>query len=162
MTRRALFIGRFQPFHLGHLSVVQSIINDYDEVIIAIGSAEILREDRNPFIAKERFEMILNTLKQENLPLEKIHIVPIQDINDDQKWVSYVQSMLPAFEVVYTGSEDTKRFFVKENITVKDVEKKYDICATQIRALMKNGGDWEKYLPTGSVRICQKFLDFFK
>ncbi|MEM3596417.1 MAG: adenylyltransferase/cytidyltransferase family protein, partial [Candidatus Bathyarchaeia archaeon] len=53
-----LYVGRFQPFHLGHLEVVRSILNRADELIIAIGSSQYSHTRRNPFTAGERVTMI--------------------------------------------------------------------------------------------------------
>ncbi|MEM2803284.1 MAG: adenylyltransferase/cytidyltransferase family protein, partial [Nitrososphaerota archaeon] len=35
-ARRAVFIGRFQPFHLGHLEAVKQILQECNELIIAV------------------------------------------------------------------------------------------------------------------------------
>ena len=40
MTKRGLFVGRFQPFHLGHLDMVKYALTEVDELIIVIGSAQ--------------------------------------------------------------------------------------------------------------------------
>ena len=37
---KALFIGRFQPFHLGHLLLLQRLSTQYEEIIIGIGSSQ--------------------------------------------------------------------------------------------------------------------------
>jgi nicotinamide-nucleotide adenylyltransferase len=39
-NRDCLLIGRFQPFHKGHLQVVKTIARDCDDIIIGIGSAQ--------------------------------------------------------------------------------------------------------------------------
>jgi nicotinamide-nucleotide adenylyltransferase len=61
--RRAFYIGRFQPFHLGHYSVITSIARDVDELVIGIGSAQKSHEPKNPFTAGERVMMIRHALK---------------------------------------------------------------------------------------------------
>ena len=38
--KRALFIGRFQPFHKAHLSDVKLALKECDKIIIAIGSSQ--------------------------------------------------------------------------------------------------------------------------
>ena len=40
MVKRGLYVGRFQPFHLGHLGAVKSILEDVEELVIVIGSAQ--------------------------------------------------------------------------------------------------------------------------
>mgnify|MGYP001262099234 CR=1 FL=1 len=48
----ALFIGRFQPFHKGHLSALRWIAAKSSKVIVAIGSAQKSFEPDNPFTEK--------------------------------------------------------------------------------------------------------------
>ncbi|WP_233417992.1 adenylyltransferase/cytidyltransferase family protein [Desulfurococcus amylolyticus] len=38
--RRALFIGRFQPFHNGHLHALRYILERFDEAVIAVAAAQ--------------------------------------------------------------------------------------------------------------------------
>ncbi|MDP6459455.1 MAG: adenylyltransferase/cytidyltransferase family protein, partial [Candidatus Hydrothermarchaeota archaeon] len=38
---RGLLIGRFQPFHKGHVYVVKKVLKGVDELIICIGSAQL-------------------------------------------------------------------------------------------------------------------------
>ncbi|MDF2956278.1 MAG: Nicotinamide mononucleotide adenylyltransferase, partial [Candidatus Alkanophagales archaeon MCA70_species_2] len=35
---RALYIGRFQPYHKGHHFVIKEIASQFDEIVIVIGS----------------------------------------------------------------------------------------------------------------------------
>jgi len=49
MVKRGLFVGRFQPFHLGHLGVVKDILNEVDELVIVVGSAQYSHRIDNPF-----------------------------------------------------------------------------------------------------------------
>ena len=46
----ALLIGRFQPFHNGHLHVIQTLCNTYTEVIIGVGSSAIQPYRRQPVL----------------------------------------------------------------------------------------------------------------
>ena len=60
---RALFIGRFQPFHNAHLADVRDILKKADEIVIGIGSSQEKTTKDNPFSYNERKAMIKNTLK---------------------------------------------------------------------------------------------------
>jgi bifunctional NMN adenylyltransferase/nudix hydrolase len=53
-----VFIGRFQPFHNGHLQVVEEALKQCQRLIIIIGSARNTRSTHNPFNEVERMEMI--------------------------------------------------------------------------------------------------------
>ena len=61
---RALFVGRFQPFHYGHLRALAIILQEVEELIIVVGSAQMSHETDNPFTAGERLEMIKGALDE--------------------------------------------------------------------------------------------------
>ena len=48
----ALFIGRFQPFHSGHVDAIKQISEK--EIIIGIGSSQYSGTDDNPYSFEER------------------------------------------------------------------------------------------------------------
>jgi nicotinamide-nucleotide adenylyltransferase len=158
ITRRGLFLGRFQPFHNGHLAVVENMIadKDIDEIIIGIGSAQSAYTLDNPFTAGERFEMINNTLRQQRWYNEKpIYIMPIMDIGSNYKYMSYLQTILPQFHVYY-GSNDLMHVLC-ENAGIESVSVSFDdTCqrsGTWIRANIKsNLLDWRDYVPEAVVK----------
>ena len=55
-----LLIGRFQPFHLGHLDAVLFALSRVENLWIGIGSSNKRNEKKNPFTADERIEMIIS------------------------------------------------------------------------------------------------------
>lgn len=86
------YVGRFQPFHNGHLANVKQLItraiNNNDHVLIVIGSAfynSFERTTRNPFTYEERKEMILNSIPFADL--HKITIEPLEDNPSDHVWM---------------------------------------------------------------------------
>ena len=153
MTKKvALFVGRFQPFHKGHLSVVKEIIAQYDKLIIGIGSAEDNFLPDNPFSAGERYEMILAVLEAENIDMSKVAIIPVRNINNYALWVRHVELLLPKFDIVYTGSSIVRKLFEADGkYQIKDIQKELDINATKIRQKMFEGGDWEPSVPNAVV-----------
>ena len=79
----AIFVGRFQPLHKGHIHAIKQALKDYDEVIIGIGSSQESGTLRNPYSYEERVRMI-----KEKFP--RIKVIPIPDVNDDEKWVKQI------------------------------------------------------------------------
>lgn len=141
---RALYIGRFQPFHLGHLSVVKKTIQECDQLIIGIGSAEDNYQPENPFTAGERFEMIDRVLRAEGIAAEKYAIVPVRNINNYELWCDHVEQLVPYFDAIYTGSSIVKKLFEDQaKHPVKDVAFEHDISATEVRRRIKEGEDWQ-------------------
>lgn len=149
---RALFIGRFQPFHNGHFKVIKEIAKEYEEIIIGIGSAQESYTLDNPFTAGERYSMISNALSRENI---RAHIVPIVDIHRYAVWVSHVESFVPRFDVVCTNNALTKLLFEGKNYKVKGTalydRKKYS--STEIRRRMIKDGKWQELVPKAVEKI---------
>src|SRR3989338_5644809 len=111
---RALFIGRFQPFHNAHLADVKDILKKADEIIIAIGSSQEKNTKENPFSYGERKEMISRTLKGNKIKNFKIY--PVPDLYDDSKWTDCILNSLPKFDAAYSGNDWTIRCFRKHKM----------------------------------------------
>ncbi len=148
MTRsRALFIGRFQPFHNGHVAMVKQVLGKHDEVIVGIGSAQYSHTGENPFTAAERFEMIHRALEAEGI--RNYHVIPIPDTHVHSVWVGHVLSLVPKFDAVYTNSALVVRLFKERGIKVVSLPmvERESLSGTEVRKRMFNGGDWETLVP---------------
>ncbi len=104
----ALYVGRFQPPHRGHISVIKEILKNFDRVIIGIGSAQQKNTANNPFSAAERIKMLKLSLQDENLPLGGFAFIKINDSFDDAEWVSEVKKKAGSFDAAFTNNEWTK------------------------------------------------------
>ena len=144
---RTLFIGRFQPFHKGHLAMVKEILKTNDEVVIGIGSAQYSHTGENPFTAGERFEMIKRALDAEGI--HDYHIVPIPDTHVHSVWVSHVKSLVPSFDAVVTNSDLVVRLFREHGLKVLSppLVSRERYSGTEVRRRMQKGGDWESLVP---------------
>ncbi len=129
---KALFVGRFQPFHLGHLDAIKQISED--KIIIGIGSSQYSETDENPYSFEERKDMIVDALQKENINYK---IIAIPDIHDEINWVEHVKKTVGNFDVVYTGNDWVKKLFKEKNILVKDIKINIPISGTKIRAKLK-------------------------
>jgi nicotinamide-nucleotide adenylyltransferase len=142
-----LIIGRFQPFHNGHLKVISKISKECDLIIIGIGSAQHSHTLDNPFTAGERYLMISRTLDSEGI--SDYYTVPIVDVNRNALWVAHVESLLPPFDIVYTNNPLTKQLFRERGYKVKGIKlfdrKKYS--STGIRKRMIAGKSWQDLVP---------------
>lgn len=152
---RGLVIGRYQPFHNGHLEVIREIIQDPDctELIIAIGSAQESHTSDNPFTAGERIIMIDGALIE--VGIDNYFLIPIPDINRYAIWVAHVESLVPPIDIVYTNNSLTRRLFTERGYKVK-APRLYDrekFSGTKIREMMKSGGDWSSLVPPAVVKI---------
>jgi bifunctional NMN adenylyltransferase/nudix hydrolase len=95
-----VFIGRFQPFHNGHLAVINAGLVQADQMIILCGSAHQPRSTRNPWTVKERENMIRGSLTDTDN--NRVHIAPLMDIvYNDESWVRNVQATINGLVAAY-------------------------------------------------------------
>ena len=151
-----LLIGRFQPFHLGHLDAVLFGLTRVDELSICIGSSNKYNEKKNPFSATERREMILSSI--EPSIANRIKIFNIPDIDNHEKWTFEIDQIVPKYDVVFTNDEFTKTLFEKRQINViqvvlKDREK---FSGTNIRQLILDDKNWQDLVPQGTRNVLDK------
>jgi nicotinamide-nucleotide adenylyltransferase len=154
-TTRGILIGRFQPFHEGHMRVVEDIIDEVDELVLGIGSADASHEQRNPFTAGERIMMIQNTLDSFETTT---YAVPLEDLDRNAVWVSHVQSMSPWFDVAYSNNSLVIRLFREAGIEVRQTEMfdRDNLKGSEIRELMARNGDWEQFVPDAVVEVVEE------
>lgn len=152
--KTGLFIGRFQPFHNGHLQDIKNALKEVDELIIAIGSSQHSNTKENPFSTEERIGMIENTLAKENIG--NCTLFPVPDIGEDSKWVEHVKTLVPKFDVVYTGNELTEKLFKKVGYKVKKVKIVKGINGTNIRDKILNNEEWEELVPLETLKVIEK------
>ena len=153
---KALFIGRFQPFHNGHFKVIQNIFKDFKELIIGIGSSQYSNTKDNPFSADERKQMIINTLEKANI--KNYRIVMIPDIHNPPKWVDHVLSIASDFDVVISNNDLTKKLFHEKGFTVKETKlyNQGEYSGKEIRKRIANNEEWEKLVPSEIVKIIRE------
>lgn len=144
----AVFIGRLQIFHNGHLAVIEEALRRADQVIIIIGSVDEPRSYRNPFTYQEREDCIVDTFKHRSDAWGRIHTFGIEDtIYNDGQWVLNVQNTVnfaindmffdtKDIKVALIGHEkDHSSFYLKlfpqwSNIGVPNVE---NLSSTELR-----------------------------
>lgn len=150
---KALFIGRFQPFHKGHLMLLQSISSQYDEIIIGIGSSQYNNTLDNPFSEGEREKMIEKSL--DKIGINNYRIVLIPDIHNPPKWASHVLSIVSDFDVVISNSSFTKELFSEKGYPVKETSyfERDKYSGKEIRRRMINNKAWKDLVPGEVVKI---------
>ncbi|MBC7085103.1 MAG: nicotinamide-nucleotide adenylyltransferase [Methanomethylovorans sp.] len=150
--KRAFYIGRFQPFHLGHYSIICSIAKEVDEVVIGIGSAQKSHDPENPFTAGERVLMIRHALEDANV---KHYAIPIEDLQRNAVWVSHIISMSPPFNVVYSNNPLVIQLFKEANIDVRQppMFNRKGYSGTEIRKMMIEGNEWRQLVPPAVAEV---------
>jgi nicotinamide-nucleotide adenylyltransferase len=143
---RAFYIGRFQPYHLGHQEVLEKIARECEEIIVGVGSAQLSHTFSDPFTAGERISMIMRSLADINV---LFYVIPIEDIRRNAIWAAHVMTMTPPFDVVYTNNPYVVRLFNEAGFDVRSSplyhREKYS--GSEIRRRMLNDGQWEQLVP---------------
>ena len=151
---RGFFIGRFQPYHNGHHTMVETIAEEVDELVLGIGSAGDSHSAHDPFTAGERIMMITKAVREyENDHDLVTYVVPIEDLNRNSVWVSHVQSMSPSFDVAYSNNPLVIRLFEEAGIEVRQ-SRLFDrerLEGSDIRQRMVDGDDWRADVPNAVV-----------
>ena len=87
-----VFIGRFQPFHIGHKAVLDAALAQAERVIVLAGSANRSRSFRNPWTFEDRAKMISKVYPNETLNTQQLKVLPLNDtMYNDEAWTSSVQ-----------------------------------------------------------------------
>jgi len=151
---RTAFIGRFQPFHKGHLHAVEQF--EEDNIIIVIADGET-RTEENPLEAEERREIIQECMDSET-------VVQQNHPGDDEKWARELLGKTDAERVV-TGNERT-RDAIQNNTEVKVVEQEMlqpDLYSgTEIRRRIRSGEEWRYLVPDCAEEKTSQYLEVIK
>ena len=143
---RAFYIGRFQPYHLGHQEVLEKIARECEEIIVGVGSAQLSHTFSDPFTAGERISMIMRSLADINV---LFYVIPIEDIRRNAIWAAHVMTMTPPFDVVYTNNPYVVRLFNEAGFDVRSspLYQREKYSGSEIRRRMLNDEQWEQLVP---------------
>ena len=149
MANRGLYVGRFQPFHLGHLEAIKDVLKEAEELVIVIGSAQYSHHIYNPFTAGERLVMIRRALQEASMDPSRLWVVPVPDVHLHMLWVSALEGYTPRFNVVYSNEPLTCRLFTEAGYKVKSIRffQRKLYTSTLIREKMLQGESWTKLVP---------------
>jgi len=153
--RRGFYIGRFQPYHNGHQSVLEHIARKADEIIIGVGSAQLSHHIDNPFTAGERVMMITRSLESLDCPY---YVIPIEDIQRNSLWVAHVRSMAPPFDICYSSNPLVVRLFKEAGVKVQSpaMYERDTLSGTEIRRRILAGEPWKNLVPPAVVQVLKE------
>ena len=148
-----LLVGRFQPFHLGHLEALQFALTKVDKLWLGLGSSNQPIQKNNPFSADQRKKMILSSIP--DYMKKKISIYFIPDLDNHIKWIEKINDIVPDFDVVFSNDELTKHLYLKRNIKVISIPflKRDRLSGTNIRDLITTDQKWDDLVPEGTKKF---------
>ena len=151
-----LLIGRFQPFHLGHLDALQFALSKVDKLWVGLGSSNLPPQKDNPFSAEQRQEMILSSI--DDVMKEKISIYFIPDLDNHMKWIEKIDTIVPKFDIIFSNDELTNHLYSKRDIQIMTIPflKRDKLSGTHIRDLIISDQKWNDLVPEGTKNFLEK------
>ena len=145
-----LLIGRFQPFHLGHLEALRFALSKVDKLWIGLGSSNKPPQKNNPFSANQRKEMILSSLDESMK--KKISIYFIPDLDNHVRWIEKIDTIVPKFDIIFSNDELTQHLYSKRSTKVISIPflKREQLSGTHVRDLIISDQKWNDLVPKGT------------
>ena len=175
-----IYVGRFQPFHSGHLRIIDEYLKIFsiEDLLILIGSSNTINE-KNPFTYSQRKYFITKTLDESFKNNQRIkvnseyNIAPLPDVNDDECWIGQIQdiaSMFLGYKSNYTNTAfiggladdfyDCQRSFLKMVLSDRSRELK-EVSGTNIRKFLKSFSKKINEFPEESEKFTTKYHDLY-
>lgn len=127
----ALFCGRFDPPHLGHILTIMRVYSDYDKIIVAITDDDYDGKKKPLLSVGERSNILKQVFK---FPL-RIQVIYVgEGFRTRERFDS-----LPPFDIVLTGNQAVLKNMAIHKIRAKFIPRSQGIgfSGTELRRLIK-------------------------
>jgi nicotinamide-nucleotide adenylyltransferase len=131
------------------MEAIKKILEEVEELVVVIGSAQYSHNKDNPFTAGERLVMIRSALEEAKVDASRVWIVPVPDEHLHMMWVSAVEGYTPKFQIVYSNEPLTKRLFMEAGYRIKGIpffERQF-YSSTVVREKMLQDDGWKTLVP---------------
>jgi nicotinamide-nucleotide adenylyltransferase len=161
--------GRFQPFHNGHLEYLRGAAERSDEIFVGITNPDPARikpepsdplrhlPESNPYSYAERLLMVKAAAGDLDLDPARVHVIPFP-VNEPELWPAYVPAGVTQYLRLFSEWGGTKLERLREagyEVVVLDKGAEKELSGADVRAAIRDGGDWESLVPAGVARVLQ-------
>lgn len=155
-----LVVGRFQPFHLGHLYLIREALKHSDKIVIAAGSSNV-EDANNPLSYETRVKMLENVIENEHLEDKVLKIVPSPDNPNDDIWLKDLLKNTGKFDIEIGNNDWTNDVLENAGYDVLRVPyfKRELYQGVLIRKLFKENGNWQSRVPDYLVDLIEKAFE---
>lgn len=154
---KTVFIGRFQPLHIGHRNVIEEYKGEFENFVVVIGSADKARTKENPLTAEEREGII-----RECFP--RVEIIHKDDHESDKKWAKKLEEKTEAELVISRNDNVNQPINEHTEMEVKE-QKLYDpeiYSGTETRRRVRSGEEWRYLVPECAREKVSELLEKIK
>jgi cytidyltransferase-like protein len=159
--------GRFQPFHLGHLEYLRGAAERSDEIFVGITNPDPARirpepsdplrhlPESNPYSYVERLLMVDAAATDLGLDPARVHVIPFP-VNEPELWPAYVPAGVTQYLRLFSEWGGTKLDRLRAagyEVVVLDEGAEKAVSGADVRAALRDGGDWEALVPAGVARL---------
>lgn len=148
MKNTALLPGTFDPFTVGHLSLVKRSLSFMDEIIIAIGINEA---KRSYFPLEKRLEMIARFFKDEpRIKVDSYDSLTVDyALKNNARYIIRGMRTVNDFEYEKSIADTNKALSGVETIALFTEPEYTHISSTVVRELLRYGKDISSFIPEG-------------
>jgi nicotinamide-nucleotide adenylyltransferase len=163
--------GRFQPFHNGHLDYLLGAYGRSEEVFVGITNPDPTRiqpeasdplrhlPESNPWSYAERLIMVKAAARDAGLDLARVHVIPFP-VNEPELWPAYVPDGVTQYIRLFSEWGGTKLDRLRDagyEVVVLDDGVEKAVSGADVRAAIRDGGDWDALVPAGVARVIRSF-----
>ena len=151
--RKALFTGTFDPYTIGHDSIVQRALSFMDEIVIAVVERNVRKQTL--FSTEQRVRMIQELYADE----PRIKVLPYDnlavDFAKEQGAQFIIRGVRSTSDFVYEKelAEINKRLSGIETILLLNEPELACVSSSTVRELLSYGKDVTAFLPKGMKLI---------
>jgi len=138
------------------MRLIEEAAKSADQIIIGIGSSQHSGTGKNPFSSEERKKMI-----EASVPASiSYSVYDIPDINNNEKWVAHVKTIVPLFDVVYTNGPLERKLFSDAGIRVHatGLYNRDKFSGTEIRKRIQENKGWHRLVPKGTLEVMKEVM----
>lgn len=154
---KAVFLGRFQPFHKGHHKVVENNKDSFEDFAVVIGSSQESRTEENPLTVEERKEIIKACFPE-------VKIYSLDDHEEDEVWINNLKDKTGANAVL--AQNKTVKQLVSEDKDLEliehDLHDREIYSGSEARRRIKSGEEWRYLTPECAKETIEKYVDEIK
>ncbi|MBI2551892.1 HAD-IA family hydrolase [Candidatus Uhrbacteria bacterium] len=145
----ALYLGRFQPFHRGHLWCIKKILENNQKLIIGLFNDP--SDHRNIFTLSERQKIITTALRAAGIDPQRWRFVVVD--RSKAGWATHLHEQYP-FGTLYAGNPNLKKPFRNVSCVIRHLPRKANaFSATEIRKRSKRGESISTLVVPGTVSM---------